>query len=76
MQRLNIKIENRRLCMPLIRVEMLKGRTQEQKRYLVKELTNSLVKTCGGTPESVDVIITDIEKENWSVGGKLFSDKN
>ena len=62
--------------MPLIRVEMLKGRTQEQKRSLVKELTNSLIKTCGGAPEAVDVIITDIEKENWSVGGKLFSDQN
>ena len=34
--------------MPVIRVEMFK-RTLEQKRELIKELTDSFVKTCGGT---------------------------
>ena len=50
--------------MPLIRVEMFKGRTDEQKKVLVKELTDSFIKSCGGNRDAVDVIITDIEQKN------------
>ena len=31
--------------MPIIRVEMFEGRTIDQKKELVKELTNSFIKT-------------------------------
>ena len=48
--------------MPVIRVEMFK-RTVEQKRELVKALSDSFVKTCGG------------DKEDWASGGVLISDK-
>ena len=41
--------------MPVIRVEMFK-RTLEQKRELVKELTNSFVKTCGGNKEAIKIL--------------------
>ena len=37
--------------MPIIRVEMFAGRTEEQKRALVKELTDGFVRTAGGDPE-------------------------
>ncbi|MAR19779.1 MAG: 2-hydroxymuconate tautomerase family protein [Rhodobacteraceae bacterium] len=61
--------------MPLIRVEMFKGRTDEQKKVLVKELTDSFIKSCGGNRDAVDVIITDIEQKNWGKAGELYSDK-
>ena len=61
--------------MPIIRVDMLKGRTQEQKKELVKELTSAFNKTCGSNHLGIDVIITEIDKENWSIGGTFFSDK-
>ena len=61
--------------MPIIRVDMLKGRSKEQKRELVKELTSAFNKACGSNPVGIDVILTEIEKENWSIGGTLFSDK-
>lgn len=60
--------------MPVIRVEMFKGRTSEQKKALVKEVTDAFVRTAGGTPESVHIIITDIEPSDWAVAGKLVSD--
>lgn len=59
--------------MPIIRVEMFSGRTPEQKEALVNELTNAFVKTAGGSPSSVQVILSDIETNNWSRDGKLFS---
>jgi|TARA_B110000914_G_C15351796_1_gene394268 4-oxalocrotonate tautomerase len=61
--------------MPLIRVEMFSGRTDEQKKVLVKELTDSFIKSCGGNREAVDVIITDIEQKNWGKAGELYSSK-
>ena len=61
--------------MPLIRVEMFKGRTDEQKKVLVKELTDSFIKSCGGNRDAVEVIITDIEQKNWGKAGELYSDK-
>ena len=61
--------------MPLIRVEMFAGRTDEQKKILVKELTDSFIKSCGGNRKAVDVIITDIEQKNWGKAGELYSNK-
>ena len=60
--------------MPVIRVEMFK-RTQEQKKQLVKELTDAFVNTCGGNKDAIKILITEVEESNWSSGGILTSDK-
>lgn len=60
--------------MPTIHVEMFEGRTTEQKRDFVKAVTAAAVATLGCKPESVDIIIQDVKKENWATGGKLWSD--
>ncbi|MDC6448389.1 2-hydroxymuconate tautomerase family protein [Alphaproteobacteria bacterium] len=60
--------------MPVIRVEMFK-RTFEQKKHLVKELTDAFVNTCGGNKDSIKILITEVEKNNWSSGGVLTSEK-
>ena len=60
--------------MPVIRVEMFK-RTQEQKKNLVKELTEAFVNTCGGDKDAIKILITEVEESNWSSGGVLTSDK-
>lgn len=62
--------------MPIIRVEMFEGRTVEQKRELVRELTDAFIRTCGGRPESVQVVLTDVDKQDWGAAGELFSDKS
>ena len=61
--------------MSLIQVQMFSGRTPEQKRNLVRALTDAFVQTVGSTPDAVDVILTDIDKSDWARGGELFSDK-
>ncbi|MBD1147970.1 2-hydroxymuconate tautomerase family protein [Pelagibacterales bacterium SAG-MED31] len=60
--------------MPVIRVEMFK-RTQEQKRYLIKELTEAFVKTCGGNKDSIKILITEVDKNDWASGGIIIADK-
>ena len=60
--------------MPTYHVEMMEGRTIEQKKKLVSEITRVSVEVLGGVAESVDIIITDIKRENWATGGKLWSE--
>jgi len=54
---------------------MFEGRTLEQKRAFVKAVTEAACTTLGSPPESVDVIITDVKKDNWASGGVLWADK-
>jgi 4-oxalocrotonate tautomerase len=61
--------------MPTIRVELMEGRTPEQKKNLVKALTQAVVDTLGGKAESVDVLLFDIKRHDWATGGELWSEK-
>ena len=60
--------------MPVVIVEMWEGRTIDQKRGLVKDITSAFVKI--GTPaEAVQIIIKDNAKHNWAIGEKLASER-
>ena len=61
--------------MPLVIVKMLEGRSVEQKRRLVREITDLIVKYTGTTEDQVDVMIEDYPRENWAKAGVLFRDK-
>lgn len=60
--------------MPTYPVEMMEGRTLEQKRKLVEAITRVSVEILGGTPDAVDILITDVKRENWATGGKLWTE--
>jgi 4-oxalocrotonate tautomerase len=60
--------------MPIIRVEMLEGRSLAQKRELTETFTRELTRICGCKPEGVFVVIDEVNKDNWGVGGKLCAD--
>jgi 4-oxalocrotonate tautomerase len=60
--------------MPTYHVEMLEGRSIEQKKQLVEAITRISVEILGGHSESVDILITDIKRENWATGGKLWTE--
>ena len=61
--------------MPTYRIELFEGRTLEQKRKLVEEVTRVTTEVLGCAPESVDIILTDVKRENWATGGKLWSEQ-
>ena len=61
--------------MPTIRVDLFEGRTAEQKRNLVKALTQACVDALGSKAESVDVILYDIKPADWATGGELWSEQ-
>ena len=61
--------------MPLITVKAIEGRTIEQKRGLVKDITEAVVKNFNAKPETVTVDIIEYTKENFAKAGRLFIDR-
>ncbi|GAB6156289.1 4-oxalocrotonate tautomerase [Desulfosporosinus burensis] len=61
--------------MPIVQVELLEGRTIEQKRLLAEKVTQAIVESIGAPAESVSIIIRDMSKENYSKAGVLAIDK-
>ncbi|MDI9494760.1 MAG: 2-hydroxymuconate tautomerase [Bacillota bacterium] len=60
--------------MPIIQVDMLKGRTIEQKRQMVKEMTEVVSRTANCPKEAVRIIIREMEFENFGMSGQLRCD--
>ena len=60
--------------MPVVIVEMWEGRTFDQKKQLVADMTTAFTKI-GVPAEAVHIIINDHPKHNWGQGGKLASEK-
>lgn len=61
--------------MPIVNVKMLKGRSVEIKRTLVKNITKVITKDLKVTPAQVTVVLEEYDKENWADNGRLYSDK-
>jgi 4-oxalocrotonate tautomerase len=61
--------------MPTLHLEMHPGRTIDQKRAFVTEVTRVAAETLNCPIESVDVVITEVPRENWAKAGKLMADK-
>ncbi|NVN54264.1 4-oxalocrotonate tautomerase [bacterium Scap17] len=61
--------------MPMIRAELLTGKTQEQKRELVEALTRETARVLGVREQSVWVVLQEVEPENWAVAGTPLSER-
>ena len=60
--------------MPVIRIDMMEGRTQDQKRGIVKEITETMTRIAGTKPEDVRIIIVDHPRGNLAAAGQLLID--
>jgi 4-oxalocrotonate tautomerase len=60
--------------MPYVNIQITKGATRDQKAQLVKEVTDSLVRTLGKKPEHTHIVIQEIEEEDWGFSGLLTDD--
>ena len=59
--------------MPIVRIEMLSGRTQAQKAEMARVITEAVVTIAQTTPEAVTIVFDDVPRENWARGGYLVS---
>ena len=60
--------------MPIIQINLIEGRTTDQKRKLVASVTEAVTKSLDVGPDAVRIILQDMSKENYAVGGTLILD--
>lgn len=56
--------------MPIVQIQLLEGRSIEQKKNIISEVTDAIVKSADVSKEKVRVIITEIPHMHWGTGGK------
>jgi len=61
--------------MPIIHIELVEGRTEEQKKNLMKKVTEAVCDAVNVTPDRVRIIVNTIKKSDYAVGGKLRSEE-
>ena len=61
--------------MPVVTVQLWEGRTLDQKRALVKAITEAMVEHGGAGPDALHVILQEIPRENWGRAGVLGVDR-
>jgi 4-oxalocrotonate tautomerase len=60
--------------MPEVIVYIVEGRSLDQKRGLVKDITDAVVRNCAVKPEQVTIQLVEAPKTDKAKGGVLFSE--
>lgn len=55
--------------MPLVRIELFEGRTDNEKEEMIREVTNAMAASLKIDKDDVDIIIQEIKKKDWATGG-------
>ena len=61
--------------MPLVHIDLIEGRNEEQLKGLVADVTSAIVKNTGAPAEHVHLVLNEMKKSTYSVAGKLKSDE-
>jgi len=60
--------------MPYLSLRILGGATKDQKRQVVEEMTDTLVRVLGKKPEHIHIVIDEVNPDNWGYEGLLTSE--
>ncbi|MFY0676038.1 MAG: 2-hydroxymuconate tautomerase [Neptuniibacter sp.] len=55
--------------MPVLQANIIEGRSDEMKERLIEELTEACVRALDAPRETVRVIINEMPKQNYGIGG-------
>ena len=61
--------------MPIIQVNMMEGRSVQQKRAMVAAMTQAVGDTLGADPNTVRIIINELIPEHFAVAGVTWGEK-
>ncbi|MCG2635471.1 MAG: 4-oxalocrotonate tautomerase family protein [Gammaproteobacteria bacterium] len=56
--------------MPFLQVHILEGRDEALRARLIEALTNTVCDVLGSPKEAVRIVIDEVPKENWGIGGQ------
>ncbi|MEQ9634757.1 MAG: 4-oxalocrotonate tautomerase family protein [Devosia marina] len=61
--------------MPIVRLEIAKGiASTEQKKAVIRRMTDVLVEELGRNPEYIFVVIDEVETDNWGRKGQSLTE--
>ena len=55
--------------MPIAHIYLLEGRTDEQRRAVITQVTQALASALSAKPETVRVLLHDVPNTDWGIGG-------
>ena len=62
--------------MPLIQATIMQGRTQAQKEAFYQGVTQVVVETLNVRPEQVRVVLNEVPKTHWAIGGVSVAERD
>lgn len=56
--------------MPIVSVNLMEGRSEEQKENMIAAVTDALAESLGAPRETVRIIINEMPKQHFGIGGQ------
>lgn len=60
--------------MPFVNVKVTSGVTRDQKKQIVEEITDTLVRVLNKNPAATHIVIDEVDADNWGFSGMLTTD--
>jgi 4-oxalocrotonate tautomerase len=61
--------------MPLVRIDLWPTVTREQKKALIKNVTDAVVSAVGCPTQAVEILLNEVDRENWAQGGVTHAER-
>jgi len=61
--------------MPLINIQIMEGRSDDKIKNLISNVTDTVSETLDSPEENVRVIIREVPKTHWGIGGKSAKER-
>jgi 4-oxalocrotonate tautomerase len=56
--------------MPIAQINIMPGRTDEQKAKMIAAVTEAIAETLGAPKESIRVLVHEVPSTQWGIGGQ------
>ncbi|CAG9614935.1 2-hydroxymuconate tautomerase [Bacillus rhizoplanae] len=61
--------------MPIVNIQLAEGRTEEQIKEVIHNVTEVISATLDAPKENIRVLVSEVPKTHWGIGGKAMSDR-
>ena len=62
--------------MPLVEVTLVQGRSPQQLRALISQLTDAVETALGASRETIRVVLREVPATHWAAGGVTIAERD